>query len=283
MSVSSPLDRRQPVALTYGQFYGVLQQRYELPRFSVALITANDISVRRKKHSHESAHIIFVLDGQYLSAPLRREHCVPLRSSVFVPAGTTHEDHFLTHNTRTLNVSVSAAQIQEAGQYVRFPEAQSVFRHGDVAFLTSRLEAEFHCWRDTSMLTAEGLCLELLAAIAQRQETIERTPPHWLRSVRELLHDRCRESVSISELAAEAKVHPIHLSRMFRKYFHCTPGDYLRACRLETAASLLRSGRLPIAQIAIEAGYSDQSQLSKAFRRKFGVTPLQFRRGHLKV
>ena len=274
----SLIDRRHLKTLTYGQFYGVIEQRHELTRFSVASVAANDISIKRKKHSHDTAHIILILDGQYISAPPRFEHLVPLRSSVFVPAGTTHEDHFLTHNSRTLNVSISPAQIEEASDYVRLPEAQSDFRHGEVAFLISRLEAEFRCWRDTSTLTAEALCLELLAAIAQRQPK-EQTPPRWLRSARELLHDRCREAICISEIAAEAKVHPVHLSRTFRKFFHCTPGEYLRVCRLETAASLLRSGRLPIAQVAIEAGFSDQSHLSKAFKRAFRVTPAEFRRG----
>lgn len=281
--LARPIDCRDLKTLTYGQFYGVIEQRHELHRFSVALVADDDISVKRKKHSHDSAHIILILEGQYISAPPRFEHLVPLRSSVFVPAGTTHEDHFLTHNSRTLNISISPAQIEEASDYVRLPEAQSDFRHGEVDFLTSRLEAEFRCWQDTSTLTAEALCLELLAAIAQRQKLKEQTPPRWLRSARELLHDRCHEAVCISEIAAAAKVHPVHLSRTFRKFFHCTPGEYLRFCRLENAASLLRSGRLPIAHVAIEAGFSDQSQLSKAFRRRFGVTPAEFRRGNLKV
>jgi AraC family transcriptional regulator len=271
---------REPAALSYGQFYGVLEQPHELSRFSIALVAADEVSVKRKKHSHESAHIIFTLNGNYLSSGPRPDHLVPLRSSIFVPAGTTHEDHFLTPDTLTFNVSVSAAQIEQARDYVRLPDVQSDFRHGEVGFLTSRLEAECRCWRDTSVLTAEGLCLELLAAIAQRQQTSEQRPPRWLRTVRELLCDRSREAVSLSELAAAVKVHPIHLSRTFRKFFHCTPGEYLRACRLENAASLLRSSHTPIAQIATEAGFSDQSQLSKAFRRKFCVSPAEFRRGN---
>jgi len=36
--------------LTYGQFYGVFEQPHELPRFSIALVAANEVSVKRKKH-----------------------------------------------------------------------------------------------------------------------------------------------------------------------------------------------------------------------------------------
>ena len=167
--------------------------------------------------------------------------------------------------------------MDEACTMVRLPEAQSDFAHGEITFLASRLEAECRLWQDTSPLTAEGLCLELLAAVAKRTETKERRPPRWLRTARDLLHDRCRGSVSISEIAEAAGVHPIHLSRTFRKFFNCTPGEYLRDCRLEMAASLLRSRRETIAQVALESGFSDQSQFTHHFKRLVGVTPGQFR------
>ena len=170
--------------------------------------------------------------------------------------------------------------MEDAPACVRLPEHQSGFRHGEITFLASQLHAECRYWSDTSPLTAEGLCLELLAAIAKRNEVkvTDGNPPRWLHNARELLHDRCRQTVSISEIAKAAGVHPIHLTRTFRKFFHCTPGDYLRNCRLEMAASFLRGQQTSIAQVALEAGFTDQSQLSKAFKRKFGITPAEFRR-----
>jgi hypothetical protein len=72
--LAGPIDRRHLKTLTYGQFYGVIEQRHELHRFSVSLVAANDISIMRKKHSHDSAHIILILEGQYISAPPRLEH-----------------------------------------------------------------------------------------------------------------------------------------------------------------------------------------------------------------
>lgn len=48
--LAGPIDRRPPKTLTYGQFYGVIQQRHELHRFSVALVGDDDVSVKRKRH-----------------------------------------------------------------------------------------------------------------------------------------------------------------------------------------------------------------------------------------
>jgi AraC family transcriptional regulator len=275
---SIPPRSHSLTSLAYGQFYGIFERRHELPGFSVAFIGANEAALGGVKHAHESAHFIFILAGRYVSPVPGPERAAPLRSLIFVPTGTTHSDRFQTRQTRTLTVSVSAARMKEACAHIRLPEAQSHFAHGEIPFLAGRLEVECRLWQDTSALTAEGLCLELLAAVAKRNEMRERQPPRWLRTARELLHDRCREPVSISEIAAVAGVHPIHLSRTFRKFFNCTPGEYLRDCRLEMSASLLSSQRIPIAQVALECGFTDQSQLSKAFRRKFGVTPAEFRR-----
>jgi AraC family transcriptional regulator len=73
-------------------------------------------------------------------------------------------------------------------------------------------------------------------------------------------------------------VHPIHLARVFRQHFRCSPGEYLRQCRMERVTQLLARKSLPLAEIALQAGFSDQSQLTHAFKRFAGLTPGAFRR-----
>jgi AraC-like DNA-binding protein len=65
---------------------------------------------------------------------------------------------------------------------------------------------------------------------------------------------------------------------VFRREFGCSVGEYVRLRRLEEAARLLRTGTLALAAIAQVAGFADQSHFSNAFRRRFGLTPAQFRR-----
>ena len=264
-------------ALAYGEFYGVFEHLYEISDFSLAVVAPDEIWMKGVKHSHQSAHFIFVLEGRYVLASDAGEREVPPRSLIFVPAGTTHRNYPRTLNTRILTISISDSQIEQAQDIVRLPQRESDFQHGEIGFLTTRLEAECSSWRDTSPLTAAGLCLELLAATADRAEVKDGKPPRWLQAARELLHDHCSETMSIADVAKAAGVHPIHLSRTFRKFFRCTPGDYLRQCRLERAASLLRLGHRSLAQVACESGFSDQSQLSKAFRQRLGTTPGEFR------
>jgi AraC family transcriptional regulator len=76
----------------------------------------------------------------------------------------------------------------------------------------------------------------------------------------------------------ECGVHPTQLARAFRAFVGCTPGDLLRARRLEKAAKLLLNANLSLAQVAFDCGFSDQAQFTKAFRRNYGKTPGDYRR-----
>jgi AraC family transcriptional regulator len=70
----------------------------------------------------------------------------------------------------------------------------------------------------------------------------------------------------------------VTLARTFRRTFGCTVGEYLRRLRIERAAEQLVSGDLPLAEIALAAGFADQSHFSNVFRRRTGVSPSAFRR-----
>jgi AraC family transcriptional regulator len=82
----------------------------------------------------------------------------------------------------------------------------------------------------------------------------------------------------LQQVATEAGVHPAHLARVFRRHHRCTIGSYLRRLRLDAACRQLVSGERPLADIALAAGFADQSHFSRLFRAATGVTPTHYRR-----
>ena len=66
-------------------------------------------------------------------------------------------------------------------------------------------------------------------------------------------------------------------AREFRRYYHCTLGEYLRQLRIETACGELSNSEEPLSVIAANAGFYDQSHFSNTFRRYTGMTPTQYR------
>jgi AraC family transcriptional regulator len=133
-------------------------------------------------------------------------------------------------------------------------------------------------WSSASALRTEALSLELIASASRRPDVLEQGAPSWLPRALECVADQCGRDMSVADIAREAQVHPTHLARVFRAFLGCTPGDYLRARRLERAGSLLLDTSLPIARIALDCGFADQPQLTRAFTRTFGMPPDAFRR-----
>ena len=79
-------------------------------------------------------------------------------------------------------------------------------------------------------------------------------------------------------MGAVARLSPYHFARQFKAATGLPPHQYVIARRVERAKQLLQAGTgLSLAEVAADAGFSDQSQLSRHFKRLVGVTPGQFR------
>ena len=98
--------------------------------------------------------------------------------------------------------------------------------------------------------------------------------PAWraARLARDYLEDNVARSVRSEELEAVTGLDRYALSRHFRAAFSTSPHRFLVMRRLQQARRMIESGE-PLAQIAIAAGFSDQSHFNRQFKKAFGVTP----------
>ncbi|KQW68518.1 AraC family transcriptional regulator [Methylibium sp. Root1272] len=83
--------------------------------------------------------------------------------------------------------------------------------------------------------------------------------------------------LTLDELAAVAGLSPFHFLRRFNAQYHVTPQQMLMALRLFEAKRLLAAGD-PAAQVAAATGLVDQAHLTRAFARRYGVTPARYQR-----
>jgi len=77
-----------------------------------------------------------------------------------------------------------------------------------------------------------------------------------------------------------AKISPGHLARLFRENKGLSFTDYLRNIRLQKAAEALRNTKLLVSRVGKNVGYLDSSRFAIHFRRKFGMTPIAYRKTH---
>jgi AraC family transcriptional regulator len=214
-------------------------------------------------HTHAESYATVIVRGgyrEYVSAGSRdcRPHDVVTHSR-----GEGHSDSFLSADTACLNV-----------QGMEFGESRLLSGPG-VSDLARKIVGEFRNPDCHSALAVEGLMLEILVASMRRGGGA--AVPLWLADVSRLMEQRFNEPLSLAELAMHAGVHAAHVARAFRQHYGTTVGARLRDLRVAYVKQRLASAA-PLQQIALDAGFSDQSHLTRTFRRATGITPAAFRR-----
>jgi AraC family transcriptional regulator len=128
-----------------------------------------------------------------------------------------------------------------------------------------------------SMLTIEGLVLEMLAIVGRMKEIKERHGPPWLARAIELVNEEFRNNLKIQDIASEIGVHPFHLSRVFRRVHRQSVGEYVQKLRVNYACKQLALPDNDLATVALSAGFADQSHFTRVFKTVTGITPGAFR------
>ncbi|HVY30298.1 MAG TPA: AraC family transcriptional regulator [Polyangiaceae bacterium] len=93
------------------------------------------------------------------------------------------------------------------------------------------------------------------------------------------LHQHPAHDWSLEELGKECGLSRSVLAERFAQLVGAPPMQYLARWRIQLAASLLRSGKASLAEIADQVGYGSEAALSRAFKREVGVAPAFYRRG----
>jgi AraC-like DNA-binding protein len=98
--------------------------------------------------------------------------------------------------------------------------------------------------------------------------------------VRAFIEENLHSNIDAKKLSAVAQRSPAHFSRSFKQAFGEPPHAYVIKRRLERACQLMITTSESLSEVALSAGFSDQSHLCRLFRRAFGQSPSIWRRHH---
>jgi AraC family transcriptional regulator len=203
--------------------------------------------------------------------------CTP-RALFLRPRGEPHADRFGEAGGRVFGIELGAGWPERLGPGRRTLERPAAFEEPCTA-LARKLHREFRVDDPFMPLIVEALVLEILGEACRTAAPAgEAGAPYWLRQARDILHDSFAQPPGLSALAEEVGIHPLHLARVFRRQYGCSVGEYVRRLRVEYACRRLAFPGLSLVEIALEAGFCDQSQFCRTFKRHVGITPSQFRR-----
>ena len=99
-----------------------------------------------------------------------------------------------------------------------------------------------------------------------------------MKRVLDVVQDQLSQDLSVEALARQIGFSPYHFARLFRQTTGESPHQFVLRQRIKRAQRLLAEGGMPLAHVAVESGFADQSHLTRAFKRQLGLTPRAYRR-----
>ena len=262
--------------LPAGQHYGAILQSWSSDQMSLCRVVY-DRDMVTSVHGNEQASMVFVEAGHCTKQMGVLSVDLPVSSGIFIPSEHLQRDSF-PRLTTFLAAEFSAAfldRLRDLGLDMSRPIS---FPAQETQQLRTRMGRELMNPDSLSKLVLEGLLLSTIALAHRETQQGKTNPPSWLKKARDLLHDSLAEPLAMEDIAHLVGIHPAHLSREFRRWFHCTPGEYMREQRVQLAKRRLAETDVTLAQIAYETGFSDQAHFSRVFRMIAGSTPSTYRR-----
>jgi AraC family transcriptional regulator len=227
-------------------------------------------------HTHNYSSITVVLRGAIEETHSGcSEYATPL-SLVIKASDVTHSDRYGPRGCKTLQIRLPAAALKEFACPVK-----SIFWHQQggpaVRECLSFLEL-LNDPLDVNLGEFEFMLSDVFAALGE-QQVLQEKAPHWLLRVKELLDETepCH-TLTLKSLSAEAGVHPVHLTRQFKRRYGCSIRKYLKHRRVRAAAALVVDESVSLTDIAHRLGYADQPHFCRDFRSFAHLTPNAYRR-----
>lgn len=254
--------------------FGSQERSLQCERLQVSE-TRHATGMKTPAHVHDALCLHFVLDGAYEESTRAGRHRLARGSLLYKPPETVHWNHFesgaVTLRIELLPAAVPALLGSLPGRVAAFDEPY-------LGHVAGRAHRELRIQDELSPLVLESVGLELLARIARTPDN-RATAPSMARAAAAWVDDHYTLPVTLSDVAAALDAERTALAKAFRHEYGCSLGEYIRHRRVEHVASELRSGRkTALATLAHEAGFADQSHMTRLFKRAYGLTPGAWRR-----
>jgi len=233
-------------------------------------------AIRWKLHTHGRAFFALLLDGHYAESYRNWSWTYRPFTMGFHPEGMSHADECGVDNSRFFLIELENAWMERLRDYSPISPIEPRVCDAKAGLLAARLFRESKRCTLQLPLLMEGLVLEILSTMVP-DSVSERKKPRWVAKVREILEEEFSQKHTLEEIARRLDLHPVYLTRAFRKLTGESPGHFLSRIRVRNAIERLTNTEMSIAEIALVTGFSDQSHLTRALKQQTGITPAAFR------
>lgn len=258
--------------LSPGQYDGSIQARLDID----GCIVSNTQYVVEKApewHAHENLHIALVFQKAKSETRHREVYTKPEGNIFFYHSEESHRYETFEAVSRSTNIEIGEYFLK-SNDLCPFALQRHIEHNLFAKSLILRMQWEMINQDQDSFSSIQTLLLELLTQAATSSDHL----PPWAIKLKELLQDEWADNLQLADLSRITGVHPVTISKNFRRYFHCTLGEYKRKIKVKKSISLIRETNWSLSEIAHYCQFSDQSHFIRTFRQYTGFSPNAFRK-----
>jgi AraC family transcriptional regulator len=222
------------------------------------------------KHRHGHAWFTFLFAGSYIERLSSSERYCSAGMVIWHPADLVHENNFVS-NGHNLNLVIGPERLEGLPPDISLPDRACSWEGG----LPYRLGLELYRSLNQDAQISHESVFNLISLCASGKRAHGQT--RWLPLILEWMNDQYSCTLTLSQASKQAGVHPVHVSRSFRRTLGCTFREYLTLIRIRRATDLLKRSSTCITEIAFACGFSDHAHFTRTFKRATGLTPSAYR------
>jgi AraC-like DNA-binding protein len=256
------------------------------PPLDLGLLQAFYVEHAFPRHSHDYYVICLIERGFQSFTHKETKHFTPPGGVILINPGVVHTGEAADqHGFEMRCLYPTMAHMQRAvfeltGRHQALPFFSEV-RVDHPWAMNSVLALHQALTEEASALECESRFIWTLAQLIKRYADL-RAPEQKLGQERKAIQQARRyidehfdQGISLTELADHVSLSPYYLLRVFRAEVGMPPYTYLESVRIRRAQRLIEAGK-PLAEVAVETGFSSQSHLTHRFKQIIGVTPGQY-------
>lgn len=262
-----------PVIFSKGCYVGskIIERAFNNIITSETVFSAGECS---DWHYHSNPHFSHILSGGSIELRgLKSDRQFGGRGLYYCP-GVSHQNISYQAGTHIFNVELEDAFFT---MYNLPKPAEALMHDGNVLLNAGgliKILREHRLNDGDSAVSVDQLCINLVD-IGLKDDVND---PAWVRKVTTVLNDCWNMPQTLTELAGSMEIHPVTLSKYFKKYFNCTLGEYRRRIKIERALQLIRGSQYSLTEIAYRCNFTDQAHFTKTFQGVTGMLPGQYKK-----
>lgn len=255
--------------------------------FRMFIFEGKDGNYKVSKHWHRSLELFLVLDGSITFYVNSQPYLISGKDFIIANPNEIHAiDSPQSNKTIVVQIPLQAfdGYIQE-DQFIKFKK-QDEKQNADLIKRIQRMYEAYQAKEDGYLLFVKSCFYEVLFLLYKdfkdegmnEEELNQKKQLHRLSRITGYMKEHYQEDITLPQVADIFGFTPTYLSRVFHKYAQVSYQTYLIDLRVSHAIREMMNTNHSISEIAMAHGFPDSRSFSKAFRKRYGCVPSEYRK-----